>query len=63
MFAASMTFDHGDDINALRELVHKWAQERVRPMAQEIDASNHFPAELWAEMGELGLLGVTVPGL
>jgi isovaleryl-CoA dehydrogenase len=56
-----MQFDHGDDINALRDMVHKWAQERVRPMAQEIDKSNHFPHALWREMGELGLLGITVP--
>ena len=38
MFGASMQFDHGEDINALREAVHKWAQERVRPIAQDIDA-------------------------
>ncbi|WP_428928589.1 acyl-CoA dehydrogenase family protein [Marinibacterium sp. SX1] len=60
MFAASMQFDLGEDVNALRDLVHRWAQERVRPMAQEIDRSNTFPAELWTEMGELGLLGITV---
>lgn len=61
MFAASMQFDLGDDVNALREMVHRWAQERVRPLAQEIDQTNMFPAELWTEMGELGLLGITVP--
>ncbi len=61
MFLASMTFDLGEDVNALRDMVHKWAQERVKPMAAEIDSSNEFPNELWAEMGELGLLGITVP--
>jgi len=61
MFNASMTFDLGDEVNALRDMVHRWAQERVKPMAQQIDQSNEFPAELWQEMGELGLLGVTVP--
>lgn len=61
MFNASMTFDLGDEVNALRDMVHRWAQERVKPMAQQIDQSNEFPPELWAEMGELGLLGVTVP--
>ena len=61
MFTASMTFDLGDEVNALRDMVHRWAQDRVKPMAAEIDRSNAFPAELWAEMGELGLLGVTVP--
>ena len=61
MFNAAMQFDLGEDVNALRDMVHRWAQERVRPMAAEIDSSNAFPNELWAEMGELGLLGVTVP--
>lgn len=61
MFTASMNFALGEDIEALRELVHRWAQERVAPMAAEIDSSNAFPSELWREMGELGLLGVTVP--
>ncbi|KID12516.1 isovaleryl-CoA dehydrogenase [Ponticoccus alexandrii] len=61
MFLASMEFDLGEDVNALREMVHKWAQERVKPMAADIDRDNVFPPELWQEMGSLGLLGVTVP--
>ncbi len=60
MFAHSMTFDLGDEVNALRDMVHRWAQDRVRPMAADIDQSNAFPPELWPEMGELGLLGITV---
>ena len=60
MFDASMRFDLGEDIDALRDAVQRWAQERVRPMAVEIDRSNAFPSELWREMGELGILGVTV---
>lgn len=61
MFNASMQFDLGEDVNSLREMVHRWAQDRVRPMAADIDRDNEFPAELWVEMGELGMLGVTVP--
>ncbi|WP_281494149.1 isovaleryl-CoA dehydrogenase [Jannaschia sp. S6380] len=61
MFTATMQFDLDDDANALREMVHRWAQERIKPMAAEIDATNTFPPELWTEMGELGLLGITVP--
>jgi len=61
MFNATMNFDLGEDVNALRDMVHRWAQERIRPIASEIDAANVFPAELWSEMGELGLLGITVP--
>ncbi len=60
MFNATMQFDLGEDVNALREMVHRWAQERVKPMAAEIDRSNDFPAALWTEMGDLGLLGITV---
>ncbi|MBO9430457.1 isovaleryl-CoA dehydrogenase [Sulfitobacter sp. R18_1] len=60
MFNASMQFDLGEDVAAMREMVHRWAQERVKPMAAEIDSKNEFPAELWQEMGELGLLGMTV---
>jgi isovaleryl-CoA dehydrogenase len=61
MFNASMQFDLGDEVNALRDMVHRWAQDRVKPMAQEIDQKNEFPPELWQEMGELGMLGITVP--
>ncbi|MFC2967212.1 isovaleryl-CoA dehydrogenase [Acidimangrovimonas pyrenivorans] len=61
MFTASLRFDLGEDIDALRDMVHRWAQERVKPMAAEIDGSNTFPPALWQEMGELGLLGITVP--
>ena len=60
MFNASMKFDLGDDVNALREMVHRWAQERVKPMAADIDLKNEFPPALWEEMGSLGLLGMTV---
>jgi len=60
MFHASMTFDLGEDVNALRDMVHDWAQTRVKPMAAQIDQANAFPSELWPEMGALGLLGVTV---
>ena len=60
MFAASMNFALGDDIESLREATHRWAQERVAPLAAEIDKTNAFPMHLWKEMGDLGLLGVTV---
>ena len=61
MFTASMTFDCPEEVETLREMVHRWAQERVAPMAAEIDRENRFPDALWQEMGELGLLGITVP--
>lgn len=61
MFTQGMQFDLGEDVNALRDMVQRWAQERVRPVASDVDRDNAFPNELWKEMGELGLLGITVP--
>jgi len=55
-----MTFDLGDDVNALRDMVHAWAQAHLKPMAAQIDRDNLFPPALWRDMGDLGLLGVTV---
>ncbi len=60
MFTASMRFDLGDEVNALREMVHSFAQGRIKPMAAEIDRANLFPTTLWKELGDLGLLGITV---
>ena len=61
MFTRGMEFDLGDDVNALRDTVHRWAQDRVAPIAAQVDRDNVFPADLWREMGDLGLLGITVP--
>ena len=55
-----MNFALGEEINELRDTVHKFAQDRIRPQAQKIDKDNEFPKELWSEMGNLGLHGITV---
>lgn len=60
MFTQGMTFDLGEDVNALRDMVHRWAQDRLKPIAAQVDQTNAFPNDLWPEMGELGLLGITV---
>ena len=60
MFTRGMEFDLGEDVNALREMVHGWATDRVAPLAAETDRTNAFPNQLWTEMGDLGLLGITV---
>ena len=61
MFTATMNFGLGEDIDALQDLVCKFAQERIAPLAGDIDRHDEFPSHLWKEMGELGLLGITVP--
>ena len=57
----AMEFALPEEVTALRDLVSRWAGERLKPMAAEIDRANLFPPALWAEMGDLGLLGLTVP--
>lgn len=59
MFHASMNFALGEEVDAVRETVHRFAQEKLKPRAEEIDRSNEFPRDLWPELGALGLLGIT----
>ncbi|MBX9452120.1 MAG: isovaleryl-CoA dehydrogenase [Mesorhizobium sp.] len=59
MYDHSMNFGLGEDIDAMRDMVRRFAQEQIAPIAGEIDRSNEFPAHLWGEMGALGLLGMT----
>ena len=53
-------FGLGADVDALRNTVRNFAQDKIAPRADEIDRSNTFPRELWPQMGALGLLGITV---
>jgi len=53
-------FGLGEDLDLLRESVAAFAADRIAPRAAEIDAGNEFPRDLWPELGELGLLGITV---
>jgi len=55
-------FGHGEDLDLLRETVRNFAANRIAPRAAEIDETNEFPRDLWPELGELGLLGITVEG-
>ncbi|WP_281977872.1 isovaleryl-CoA dehydrogenase [Pseudorhizobium flavum] len=54
-----MKFAVGEDVEAVRDTVHRFAQERLGPRADEIDRTNEFPRDLWPELGALGLLGIT----
>ncbi|WP_322418540.1 isovaleryl-CoA dehydrogenase [Mesorhizobium huakuii] len=59
MYTNTLSFGHDEDIEALRDMVRRFAQERIAPIAGDIDRQNEFPAHLWRELGELGLLGIT----
>lgn len=56
LFDASL----GDDIAALRASVRRFAEDRIAPIAMEVDREDRFPRDLWPEMGALGLHGITV---
>ncbi|TDJ26017.1 MAG: isovaleryl-CoA dehydrogenase [Gammaproteobacteria bacterium] len=61
MHIPSLNFDLGDTIDLLRDSVYSFAQSEIAPIAAEIDRSNEFPNQLWPKLGEMGLLGITVP--
>jgi isovaleryl-CoA dehydrogenase len=61
IYIPSLNFELGDTIDMLRDAVHDFAQTEIAPLAAEIDRSNEFPNELWRKLGEMGLLGITVP--
>ena len=45
----------------VREMTRQFAQEEIRPLAEELDRDSRFPAEIYDQMGELGLFGIGVP--
>lgn len=53
-------FGLGEEIDMLRQSVAAFASDHVAPRAADIDRNNEFPRDLWPQLGELGLLGITV---
>jgi isovaleryl-CoA dehydrogenase len=53
-------FGLGETADAIRQTVQAFARERIAPLADRIDKDDWFPRELWPEMGQLGLHGITV---
>ncbi|TJW72009.1 MAG: isovaleryl-CoA dehydrogenase, partial [Mesorhizobium sp.] len=51
MYTNTLSFGLDADVEALRDTVRRFAQDRIAPIAAEIDRSNEFPAHLWGELG------------
>ena len=54
-----LTFNHSEEVRALREALQDFVAGEIAPRAAEIDRSNEFPMDLWKKFGDLGLLGMT----
>ncbi len=56
-----LNFGHGEDIDALRDAIARFAAAEIAPLADEADRTDQFPMHLWRQMGEMGVLGLTAP--
>ena len=59
MYDRTLKFGHDAEIEALRDTVRRFAQDKIAPLAAVIDRDNEFPMHMWQELGALGLLGIT----
>src|SRR4028118_1975534 len=55
-----LDFALGEMADTIRDTTQRFAADRIAPLAARIDQEDWFPTELWPEMGELGLHGITV---
>ncbi len=56
----TLDFDLGETADMLRDMVRSFTSDHISPIAGQIDETNEFPRHLWPQLGQLGLLGVTV---
>ena len=57
---SGLDFELGETLDILRATVADFAAEAIAPRAARIDSDNEFPRDLWPQLGDLGLLGITV---
>jgi isovaleryl-CoA dehydrogenase len=60
MSEAALDFDLGEMAGTIRDTTQRFATDKIAPIAAEIDETDEFPRQLWPQMGELGLHGITV---
>ncbi len=57
---STFDFQLGETADMIRDTCSRFARDKIAPIAAEVDASNSMPTELWPQMGELGMHGITV---
>jgi isovaleryl-CoA dehydrogenase len=57
----TLQYGHDEEIGLLRQTLSDFAAQEIAPRAAEIDRNNEFPNDLWPKLGQLGLLGITIP--
>ncbi|HEY7958746.1 MAG TPA: acyl-CoA dehydrogenase family protein, partial [Sphingomicrobium sp.] len=60
MSEPGLDFQLGEMADTIRETTKRFADDKIAPIAAEIDEKDEFPRHLWPQMGELGLHGITV---
>ena len=55
-----MNFGLGETADMIRDHVNSFASQEIAPLAEQTDMDNAFPNQLWPQMGEMGVLGMTV---
>ena len=61
MFNSNLSFNLIEEVEQLVEITRRFANSKISPISENIDKENKFPREIWSQMGELGLHGITVP--
>ncbi|MGA2026495.1 MAG: acyl-CoA dehydrogenase [Syntrophobacteraceae bacterium] len=56
-----MNFELTDEQKMIQDMARKFAEREIKPVAAELDRTHAHPAEICAKMGELGLMGITIP--
>jgi alkylation response protein AidB-like acyl-CoA dehydrogenase len=56
-----VNFDLSEEHELLRRTVREFAEQRIAPVAEELDREHRFPYEIVAELAELGLMGIPIP--
>ncbi|HET9919472.1 MAG TPA: acyl-CoA dehydrogenase family protein, partial [Ktedonobacteraceae bacterium] len=56
-----MNFDLNEEQSEIRDMVRRFTEQEITPHAEAWDEQHHFPREVFQQMGELGLMGMTTP--